>query len=94
MRRGLFALLSALTLLLTAGPGCYDEAGACMDYCRQAAACLTCPYTDDSLKRCQQECMDLSISEQKKLPRCTDECSNYFACDDLVGFTAPRPCDY
>lgn len=89
-----FAMLGLLVAILCAGPGCYDESDACRDYCSQAADCLNCPATTASLERCQNECIDHTISEQKELVNCTKDCANFAACPSIVGFTPPNPCDY
>jgi hypothetical protein len=83
-----------LGALLLAAPGCYDESDACRDYCHQAAHCLNCSATTESLDRCQDECIALTISEQKALANCAKDCANFFACPSIVGFTPPNPCDY
>jgi len=94
MRNGTFVMLGLVAALLLAAPGCYDESDACRDYCYMAADCLNCPRTTASLDRCQDECIALTIPQQKELGNCAKDCANVFACPSMVSFTPPSPCDY
>jgi hypothetical protein len=92
--RPILALLALWAALLLTTPACYDEEGLCMQYCRQAAECLSCPYSDESLNRCQDECVARTIAQQQDLVNCTKDCANFAACPSIVGFNPPNPCDY
>ncbi len=94
MSKRIIALLGLLAALVLAVPACYDESDACRDYCNQAAGCLSCGATTESLNRCQDECISHTISEQKALANCAKDCANFAACPSIVGFTPPNPCDY
>lgn len=73
--------------------GCFDESDACRAYCEKAAECLDCGG-NVSLEQCQNDCMDLSIDQKKKLGDCATDCANIYACRDLTGFQPPTPCVY
>ncbi len=94
MTRKTIALLSLLALLTLTAPACYDESDACRDYCNQAASCLSCGATTESLNRCQDECIALTIPQQKDLANCAKDCANFAACGSIVGGNPPNPCDY
>ncbi len=90
----LLPVLGLLASLLVTTPGCYDESDACRDYCDQAAQCMGCGSTTESLARCRDECVAHTIAEQKALANCAKDCANFAACPAIVGFTPPNPCDY
>lgn len=87
-------LLGLLGALILATPGCYDESDACRDYCHKAADCIGCGATTASLQACQDECVALTIAQQKDLGNCAKECATILSCPQMVDFTPPNPCDY
>ena len=87
------ALFLVLFLAILPAGGCYDISDACRDYCEMAADCLDCGGAVD-VSGCQSECEGLSISQQKALATCADDCANISACRDMVGFMPPTPCVY
>ncbi len=87
-------MVLVLAGLLLPAAGCYDESDACRDYCDRAAGCLSCGATTESLKRCQDECVALSIPQQRDLANCAKDCANFAACGSIVDTTPPNPCSY
>ncbi len=86
--------LATLMALCAGGlAGCDDESDYCLAYCEKAAECLDCGGSVD-LDRCQDECVDLTIAQQKKLANCAKDCENILACRQIAGFMPPTPCDY
>lgn len=92
-RLGTFAFLALGTFLGVVASGCYDESDACTDYCEMAAGCLDCGG-NISLDQCRDECVALSISQQRALSNCAKDCPNVLACQQMVGFPPPSPCVY
>jgi len=88
---GLVLALGALGGLAT---GCDDESDYCRAYCEMAADCLDCGGAGADIKKCENECVDLSFSEQKALSNCAKDCGNVLACRQIAGFIPPTPCEY
>lgn len=92
-RLSITALLALTTVLAPGLTACYDESDACRDYCVMAADCLDCGG-NISLDQCQDDCVNLSISQQRALANCAKDCPNVLACQQMVGFPPPSPCVY
>ena len=75
------------------GAGCDDESDYCRAYCEEAAGCLGCGGSV-ALDGCVSDCIDLTLSEQRKLADCAKSCENIYACSQTAGFIPPNPCTY
>lgn len=87
------ALVALFPLMALSQGGCYDDSDACRDFCEMAANCLHCGG-NVSLTQCKDECVALSIDQKKALATCAKDCPNMYACEQMVGFPPPNPCEY